>query len=248
MNLKRLLVVLLVPVFSLSMIFNQSAYAEWYLGGAVGIAIPHNVDNLAISGSAFSVDISSFSPDTSFTGGIKGGYFFESIPYLGAEINWSMSDPDVDKETITATITGAPTGAFVGRTTGAFLGSVDVDYVSSLGFLAMLRVTDEDATKEYFGIQPYLGLGFTISTLDANSVTVFNTAGTQLGTTANSDSSTDVGFLLSTGLNYIVSDNIKVYSEYKFQTVEHTLTMDAGVDAKLTNESSSVVFGASYSF
>jgi opacity protein-like surface antigen len=214
----------------------------------VGIAIPHNVDDLAVSGSGFSVDISSFSPETAFTGGIKGGYFFESIPYLGAEINWSMSSPDVNKATINATITGTPTGAFVGRTTGDFLGSVDVDSVSSLGFLAMLRVTDKDATEEYSGMQPYLGLGFTITTLDVNSVTIFNTAGTQLGTTANSDSSTDVGFLLSTGLNYIVSDKIKVYSEYKFQTVEHTLTMDEGVDSKLTAELSSVVFGVTYSF
>jgi len=50
-------------------------------------------------------------------------------------------------------------------------------------------------------------------------------------------------------LNYIVSDNIKLYSEYKFQTVDHTLSsLDNSVDYKLTNESSSVVFGASYSF
>jgi len=245
---KKLAIYLMVPVFSLSMIFNQSAYAEWYLGGAVGIAIPHNVDDLELSGSGFSIDISSFSPDTAFAGGIKGGYFFESIPYLGMEINWSISAPDVDTETINATITGTPTGLYVGRTTGDFIGSVDVDSVSSFGFLAMLRVTDEDASKEYFGMQPFLGLGFTVSTLDVKSATIFDTAGTQLGTTGSSDSATDIGFLLSAGLNYIVSDNIKVYSEYKFQTVEHTLTMDTGVDSKLTNESSSVVFGASYSF
>ena len=248
MMFKKLAIYLMVPVFSLSMIFNQSAYAEWYVGGAVGIAIPHNVDDLDISGSGFSVDISSFSPDTAFAGGIKGGYFFESIPYLGMEINWSISAPDVDTETINATITGTPTGLYVGRTTGDFIGSVDVDSVSSFGFLAMLRVTDEDASKEYFGMQPFLGLGFTVSTLDVKSATIFDTAGTQLGTTGSSDSATDIGFLLSAGLNYIVSDNIKVYSEYKFQTVEHTLTMDTGVDSKLTNESSSVVFGASYSF
>ena len=245
---KKLVMFLLVSVFSLSVGFNQSAYAEWYVGGAVGVAIPHNVDDLAVSGSGFSVDISSFSPDTAFTGGIKGGYFFESIPYLGMEINWSISAPDVDTETINATITGTPTGLYVGRTTGDFIGSVDVDSVSSFGFLAMLRVTDEDASKEYFGMQPFLGLGFTVSTLDVKSATIFDTAGTQLGTTGSSDSATDIGFLLSAGLNYIVSDNIKVYSEYKFQTVEHTLTMDTGVDSKLTNESSSVVFGASYSF
>ena len=245
---KKLVMFLLVSVFSLSVGFNQSAYAEWYVGGAVGVAIPHNVDDLDISGSGFSVDISSFSPDTAFAGGIKGGYFFESIPYLGMEINWSISAPDVDTETINATITGTPTGLYVGRTTGDFIGSVDVDSVSSFGFLAMLRVTDEDASKEYFGMQPFLGLGFTVSTLDVKSATIFDTAGTQLGTTGSSDSATDIGFLLSAGLNYIVSDNIKVYSEYKFQTVEHTLTMDTGVDSKLTNESSSVVFGASYSF
>jgi opacity protein-like surface antigen len=209
--------------------------------------MPHKVDDLAISGSGFSVDISSFSPDTSFTGGIKGGYFFESIPYLGVEINWSMSAPDVDKEIITGTITGTPTGLYVGQTTGDFIGSVDIDSVSSFGFLAMWRATDEEC-PECYGILPFLGLGFTVSTLDVKSATIFDTAGVQLGTTGNSDSSTDVGFLLSTGLNYIVFDNIKVYSEYKFQTVKHTLRMDTGVDSKLTNESSSVVFGASYSF
>ena len=159
-----------------------------------------------------------------------------------------MSEPDVDKETVFATITGTPTGAYAGQTSGDFLLTVDVNSVSSFSFLAMLRATDEDAKAKYNGIQPFLGLGFTVSTIDVNSATLFNTAGTQLSTTANSDSSTGVGFLLSAGLNYIVSDNIKVYSEYSFQTVEHTLTMDTNVNSTLTSESSSVVFGASYSF
>ena len=248
MMFKKLAIYLMVPVFSLSMIFNQSAYAEWYLGGAVGVTIPHTIDDLESTGSGFTITSSGLDPDTAFVGGIKGGYFFESIPYLGVEVNWGMSTSDIDKEAVALTISGTATGLGAGQATGNFLYSADVDYVSSFGFLAMLRVTDEDAAKEYLGIQPYLGLGFSVTTLEIKSATLFNTAGAQVGTTANSDSSTDVGFLLSTGLNYIVSDNIKVYSEYKFQTVEHTLTMDAGVDSKLTNESSSVVFGASYSF
>jgi len=49
-------------------------------------------------------------------------------------------------------------------------------------------------------------------------------------------------------LNYIVSNNIKVYGEYKFQTVDHTSSLDDGVNYELTNESPSIVFGASYSF
>ena len=248
MMLKKLIIYLMAPVFSLSMIFNQSAYAEWYLGGAVGVAIPHTVDDLKSTGDGFSITSSGFDADTAFVGGIKGGYFFESIPYLGVEVNWSMSAPDTDKEAVALTISGTATGLGAGQVSGDFLFSADVDSYSSYGFLAMLRATDEDAKAKYFGIQPFLGLGFMVSTIDVNSATLFNTAGTQLSTTANSDSSTDVGFILSTGLNYIVSDNIKVYSEYKFGTVEHNLTMDAGVDSKFTSESSSVVFGASYSF
>ena len=90
--------------FLLSLVFvlftYSSAAAEWYVGGAVGVAMPHDVDDLSGSEAGYSVAISEFTPDTSFTGGVKVGYFFEKTPYLGVEINWSMSEPDVDKETV----------------------------------------------------------------------------------------------------------------------------------------------------
>ena len=130
--LKKLAILLMVPVFFLAMTFNQSAYAELYVGGAVGVAMPHDVDDLSGSSGGYSLGISEFSPDNSFTGGVKVGYFFEKTPYLGVEVNWSISEPDVDKETIYATITGTPTGILVGRTSNNFLGSVDVDFLSSL--------------------------------------------------------------------------------------------------------------------
>ena len=142
--------------FLLSLVFvlftYSSAVAEWYVGGAVGVAMPQDVDDLSASSGGYSLGISEFSPDSSFTGGVKVGYFFEKTPYLGVEINWSMSEPDVDKETVFATITGTPTGAYAGQTSGNFLGSVDVASLSSFSFLAMLRVTDDDAKKEYNGI------------------------------------------------------------------------------------------------
>ena len=244
---KKLAIFLMVPVFSLSMVFNQSAYAEWYVGGAVGVVIPHTVDDLKSTGT-FTMTSTGFDAETAFVGGIKGGYFFESNPSLGVEVNWSTSASDVDKEAVALTITGTATGLGAGQATGDFLLSADVDSVSSFGFLAMLRATNEDAKAKYNGIQPFLGLGFTVSTIDVNSATLFNTAGAQVGTTANSDSSTGAGFLLSAGLNYIVSDNIKVSSEYSFQTVEHTLTLDTNVNSEMTSDGSAVVFGASYSF
>ena len=160
--------------FLLSLVFvlftYSSAVAEWYVGGAVGVAIPHDVDDLSASSGGYSLGISEFSPDSSFTGGVKVGYFFEKTPYLGVEINWSISEPDVDKETVTATISGTATGVYAGQTSGDFLGSVDVASLSSFSFLAMLRVTDEEAIASGTSIQPYLGLGFTVSTLDIDSV------------------------------------------------------------------------------
>ena len=171
-------------------------------------------------------------------------------PNLGVEVNWSISDPDVDKETVTATITNTPTGLFVGQNSGEFLGSVDTDNLSDFGFLAILRATNEDAKAKYNGMQPYLGLGFVVSSLDINKVTIYQTNGTFIAETTGGDKATDVGFLLSAGLNYIISDHVKLYSEYKYQSVDYEFgALDAaGVTWKLTGEVSSVLFGASYGF
>ena len=227
----------------------SSAVAEWYVGGAVGVAMPHAVDDLSGSEAGYSIAISEFTPDTSFTGGVKVGYFFEKTPYLGVEINWSMSEPDVDKETVFATITGTPTGVYVGQTSGDFLGSVDVDSLSSFSFLVMLRLTDDDAKKESAGIQPYLGLGFTVSTLDVDSVSAHNaTTGALIGTSGSGDSATDVGFAVTGGLNVLITNNIKIYSEYKFETVDYEFNSIDSLKTEVNLQNSSLMFGASYSF
>ena len=119
--------------FLLSLVFvlftYSSAVAEWYVGGAVGVAIPHTVDDLESTGTGFTITSSGFDADKAFVGGIKGGYFFESIPYLGVEVNWSMSASDIDKEAVTLTITGTATGLGAGQATGDFLFSADVQKV-----------------------------------------------------------------------------------------------------------------------
>ena len=237
--------------FLLSLVFvlftYSSAVAEWYVGGAVGVAMPHAVDDLSGSEAGYSIAISEFTPDSSFTGGVKVGYFFEKTPYLGVEINWSISEPDTDKETVFATITGTPTGAYAGQTSGNFLGSVDVASLSSFSFLVMLRVTDEEAIASGTSIQPYLGLGFNVSTLDVDSVTAHSTAGALIGT-GTGDSATDVGYTLTGRLNYLIANNIKIYGEYQFGSVDYEFESMDGLKAELTGQNSSLMFGASYSF
>ena len=111
----------------------------------------------------------------------------------------------------------------------------------------MLRSTDEDAKEKYNGIQPYLGLGFTVSTLDIDSVTAHSTAGALIGT-GTGDSTTDVGFALTGGLNYLIANNMKIYSEYQFGFVDYEFDSVDGLKTELTGQNSSQMFGASYGF
>ena len=43
---KKIAIYLMVPVFSLSMIFNQSAYAESYIGLGLGVSMPQDATNI----------------------------------------------------------------------------------------------------------------------------------------------------------------------------------------------------------
>ena len=244
MMLRKLFLIGLICAF----LAPSSAFAEWYAGGGIGLSMPHDVTDFKGSSGAYNLTLTDFSPDNSFAGGIKGGHYFDQFPNFGIEFNLSFSDPDVDKETITATITGPPVGAFLGQASGDFLGSADVDSLVSYGFLAMLRVTDEDAKTEYAGIQPYAGVGFAINVLDVNKVSVFTTAGALIAETTG-ESNTSVGLLVSAGLNYILNDRIKLYSEYKYKSSNFEYdSLDGTVKYEFDAEESSLLFGATYHF
>ena len=62
-------------------------------------------------------------------------------------------------------------------------------------------------------------------------------------------SATDVGFALTGGLNYLIANNIKIYSEYKFESVDYEYdSLDGSLEITASVENSSLMFGASYSF
>jgi len=244
MRLKKLFLVGLVCAF----LAPSSAFAEWYAGGGIGISMPHDVTDFKGSSGAYTATLTDFSPDNSFAGGIKGGYFFGKSPNFGVEFNLSFSDPDVDKEAITATLTGTPVGVFSGQASGDFLGTADVDSLVSYGFLAMLRATDEDAKAKYHGLQPYAGLGFSVNVLDVNKIAIHSTAGALIAETSG-ESNTSVGLLISAGLNYILTDRIKLYSEYKYKDSNFEYdALDGAVKYEFDGQESSLLFGATYSF
>jgi hypothetical protein len=94
--------------FLLSLVFVLFTYsfavAESYLSEGLGISMPHDVTDWKGSSGSYNLTLTDFTPENSFAGGIKAGRFFESMPNFGVEFNLSISDPDVDKEPIKATM------------------------------------------------------------------------------------------------------------------------------------------------
>ena len=83
---------------------------EFYAGGFLGAAFTPNQDLRYSDGfvlnngltrtSQGSVTLFSNQFNTSLTGGVKFGYFFHSVPYLGLEVESSVNNSYVDRRSL----------------------------------------------------------------------------------------------------------------------------------------------------
>jgi opacity protein-like surface antigen len=235
--LKKLLIYLMVPAFFLSMVFNQSAYAESYMGLGLGVSLAQDVTNIKAGVSVTGTDVSA---DDSFSFGIKAGHFFESVPWFGVEMNVYQRNNDIDKQT--ATCTGA---AGICGTTSSQL-KVDVNRFTTIGFLVIVRATEEQS-KNYLTLQPFFGLGFGINTMDLGDASTFTTAGATFGST-NLKSDTNVGILVSAGLNYKIYDHLKAYGEFKHTDSSFASKGSDGLTYEYDAGDSNLMLGFSYNF
>ena len=241
MSFKKLAVFLLVPVFSLGMIFNQSAHAESYFGLGLGVSFPQDTSDIkattAAGATATGTDVN---PDDAFSYGIKAGHFFKSIPWFGVEMNIYQRDPDVDQQTASCTGAAGICSAATGQV------KVDVNSATTIGFLAMVRATEEQS-KNLLNLQPYVGLGFGVNIIDLGDASTFTTAGVANSST-NIESDTSVGILVSAGLNYKISDNLKAYGEYKYTESSFEADGSDGVKYEYDAGDSNLMFGVAYNF
>ena len=89
----------------LSALFSATAQAEWYVGGYGGISAPGSLSNVTVShatlgGGVTDARINDLELKSGLLGGVKGGYFFESRPWLGIETDLYTLKPDVKQQTI----------------------------------------------------------------------------------------------------------------------------------------------------
>ena len=238
--LKKLAIFLMVPVFSLLIATSQLAYAETYGGISLGVSLPHDATNIKGTLGATSATATDVNPDDAFAYGFKVGHYFKNMPWLGVEFNFYQRDPDVAQQTATAVGTLGIFSAATGQL------KVDVNSVTTFGFLAMARATEEQ-TKNLYNFEPFLGVGLGINSVDLGQATTFNTAGVEQ-TSTNLESDTSVGILISAGLNYKISDKLKAYGEYKYTDSSYELNGSDGATYEFDAGDSSLMFGVAYSF
>jgi len=214
-----------------------AAQAETYFGAAVGGSFGGTFEDVRSNGinpGVLNVTSTDLDQDSAVAFGFRLGHYFSFLPWLGVEFQWYTRSPDVDAEpaTLSGTIT-TPTVPF--QFVGASRVTVKIDNQDTYGFMVNLRTPEEYVQQMGGNIEPYIGVGLAVNSIDIERVTISNAAGTVTGTSA-ADSDVDTGFLGQVGINYRLTERLDAFVEYKYTSATYSLvkmapTLDTRVDA-----------------
>jgi opacity protein-like surface antigen len=204
---QRYLMACSVIVLSAALLNTSQAYAEAYISGQFGMALPSITSGLS------NVKLTDFSPEGSLSDrslqssamyGIKAGYFFPRARWFGVEGELFTATPHIKQQSTTITIPANATlngfGPVAGGTTS---GTVSGDHfrVMTVAANAMFRY---HKTR----LQPYIGVGPALFFARVNS-TVQGFEGTQ-------SSNFRVGLNLKAGVDFFITRRVSAFAEWKY--------------------------------
>ena len=180
-------------------LLTTMAQAEWYVGGYGGIAVPGGLSNTTVSdptlgGGVTNARITDLELKPGLLGGVKGGYFFESRPWLGIETDLYTLTPDVKQQTIVG---------------GTASGSVFADNIGPsalrLSVWTVNVIIRSPSMSEVF--QPYGGVGYGL----------FFATGSEGGL---SNTQINPGFQFVAGARYVLTPEWALFGEFKYNNTE----------------------------
>lgn len=183
----------------LSCLIASTAQAEWYVGGYGGISIPGSLSNVTVShatlgGGVTDARINDLELKSGLLGGVKGGYFFESRPWLGIETDLYSLKPDVKQQTILG---------------GTASGNVFADNMPTtslrLTVWTVNLIIRSPSMSDVF--QPYGGIGYGL----------FFATGSLGG---QSNTQINPGFQFVAGARYVLSQEWALFGEFKYNNTE----------------------------
>jgi len=226
------LLALLTPV----VLFVPHAYAETYVAGQFGVALPSIGEGLT------GVDLTGVFPagstmsdralKTSFLYGAKLGYFFPQAQWFGIEAEVFNTTPHIKEQSTTISIPPSPT-----VTGGTVTGTLSGDHFRVLT-LAPLNLVFRYPTNSR--LQPYVAVGPGIFFAKVESIaTGFE----------GSQSSTKIGLNTQVGLRYFMTRHVTVFGEWKYNHARFTFEEnDTQFGFNGTYNMHQVAFGVGYHF
>jgi opacity protein-like surface antigen len=178
-------------LLSLSLALTSTpVQAEVYVAGQVGVSIPNRFSNIQGVESNVGLTVSDLSLQNSFIYGAKLGYYFDSMKWLGLETEVFNSTPHIKQQDAAISVPG-------------FSGTLNLAGTS----LRVLNWSPVNVVVRYqMGqFEPYAGVG----------MGVFFANVTNSGT-GESSSSTNVGLNTQLGLRYLVTKNVSLFGEWKY--------------------------------
>jgi hypothetical protein len=163
---------------------------EFFVGGFLGAAFVPNT-NWTYQAGGLSTTADSMKIDSGITGGVKVGYFFDSIPVFGIEGEGSIGSHRQPSQTF------GLNPPFLGATTGQVSGQSMLAWTMAFHFLG--RYGFFPTTEIPFGrLQPYVGIGPGLVVLYAEA-----------------DSAKNFSLEFEAGLRYMFTKNLGGFLEYK---------------------------------
>jgi opacity protein-like surface antigen len=185
----------LLAVGMLGSLFATTAQAEWYVGGYGGISAPGGLGNTTVSdatlgGGVTKARINDLELKSGLLGGVKGGYFFESRPWLGIEADLYTLKPDVKQQTI---VGGMASGS-------VFAANIPTTSLR-LSVMAVNLIIRSPSMSDVF--QPYGGIGYGL----------FFATGSKNG---QSTTQINPGFQFVAGARYVLTQDWALFGEFKY--------------------------------
>ena len=186
-------------------LLTTTAQAEWYVGGYGGISSPGSLSNVTVSnatlgGGVTDAHLNDLELNSGLLGGVKGGYFLESRPWLGVETELYTLKPDVKQQTI---VGGTASG-------NVFAGSIPSTSLRLSVWAANLIIRSPSMSDVF---QPYGGIGYGL----------FFATGSQGG---QSNTQANPGFQFVAGARYVLTQEWALFGEFKYN---HTSIRFSGI-------------------
>ncbi|MGB0911906.1 MAG: outer membrane protein [Nitrospirales bacterium] len=189
----RIIIVAMVVVFAFCLgVSIHQVNAEMYIGGQAGVNFPKDLKDVRGTNSFSGTRLSDLEVKDSLAVGLKvGGYFPDSLNWLGLEGEAYYTSPTIKRQTVTGNV------AILGNSGGQFTIPETDLHIVTLAFNALVRYPDEI-------LQPYGGVGI----------------GLNIGYLRSGNVSSDAGFAPSLnllgGLRAFVAEKVAMFAEYKY--------------------------------